>query len=147
MGYFKPLRRKLGVVTLVIACVFAGGWIRCQFLSEQLYLWVAKHSVVTVVSENLVLALSLWWWNEQDFVFPAKSIILQSDERLPWGTAYYAESLAWGFRCNSFDGGNGEVGCSIPYWSIVIPLTLLSAWLLLSKPRVRKQPCLTPEKI
>jgi len=27
---------------------------------------------------------------------------------------------------------------SIPYWSIVIPMTLLSAWLLLSKPRVAK---------
>ena len=27
---------------------------------------------------------------------------------------------------------------SIPYWSIVIPLTLLSAWLLLSRPPLRK---------
>ena len=26
---------------------------------------------------------------------------------------------------------------SIPYWSIVVPLTLLAAWLLLSKPRVK----------
>lgn len=26
------------------------------------------------------------------------------------------------------------VGCWIPYWSVVIPLTLFSAWLLLSKP-------------
>lgn len=30
-------------------------------------------------------------------------------------------------------------GVTLPYWSIVVPLTLLSAWLLLSKPRPPKQ--------
>ena len=29
---------------------------------------------------------------------------------------------------------------SIPYWSLAIPLTLLSAWLLLSKPRQPPKP-------
>jgi hypothetical protein len=42
----------------------------------------------------------------------------------------------WGFRCRYW---------IIPYWSIVIPLTLLSAWLLLSKPRKRDDP--PPPKI
>src|ERR1700677_2622214 len=28
--YFKPLRRKIGVVTLALACVFAGAWIRSR---------------------------------------------------------------------------------------------------------------------
>ena len=28
MDYLKPIRRKLGVVTLVMACVFMAGWVR-----------------------------------------------------------------------------------------------------------------------
>ena len=28
MGYFKPLRRKIGVLTLALSCVFAAGWVR-----------------------------------------------------------------------------------------------------------------------
>src|SRR4051812_37506464 len=32
--YFKPLRRKLGVVTLVTACVFAAGWVRSVFVAD-----------------------------------------------------------------------------------------------------------------
>ncbi len=32
----------------------------------------------------------------------------------------------------------------VPYWSIVIPLTLLSAWLLLSRPRVKTEASITP---
>ena len=28
--YFKPWRRKIGVATLVMACVFAAGWVNGQ---------------------------------------------------------------------------------------------------------------------
>src|SRR5262245_34240100 len=28
MSYFKPLRRKIGAMTLAMACVFAAGWVR-----------------------------------------------------------------------------------------------------------------------
>ena len=34
----------------------------------------------------------------------------------------------------------------IPYWSIVIALSLISFWLLLSKLRIAKPPVLQPEK-
>ena len=33
-SYFKPLRRKIGDVTLVLACVFAAGNIRCRYYYE-----------------------------------------------------------------------------------------------------------------
>ena len=32
--YFKPLRRKIGVCTLVIACVFAAGWVRSLYVED-----------------------------------------------------------------------------------------------------------------
>src|SRR5689334_5511517 len=30
IGYFKPLRRKIGVVTLVVACILMAGWVNRQ---------------------------------------------------------------------------------------------------------------------
>src|SRR5579862_3974266 len=35
--YFKPLRRKVGVATLVMACVFAAGWVRSMFYYDDLF--------------------------------------------------------------------------------------------------------------
>jgi hypothetical protein len=45
-----------------------------------------------------------------------------------------------GFEAGEFttqmtgDSSHGSF-CSIPYWSVTVPLTLVSLWLLLSKPR------------
>ena len=54
--------------------------------------------------------------------------------------------MAWKWRIMGFGDGEFSIfGVKIrvilfPYWSIVLPPTLLSAWLLLSKPRVAKLP-------
>ena len=49
---------------------------------------------------------------------------------------------------NVEDGGwarkSGMSGLVVPFWSIVFPLTLLSAYLLLSKPRPAKPPAQQP---
>ena len=33
-GYFKPLRRKIGAVTLGLACLLMSGWVRSQFMGD-----------------------------------------------------------------------------------------------------------------
>src|SRR6185312_4765022 len=33
-GFFKPLRRKIGVVTLGVACVLVAGWVRGFFVVD-----------------------------------------------------------------------------------------------------------------
>ena len=51
--------------------------------------------------------------------------------------------IKWRFRYFGFGIGDEVDQTGVlraPYWSIVIPLTLLSAWLLLSKPRIAKSP-------
>lgn len=80
--FFRGWRWKLGIVTLVMACVFAVGWVRS-------------------LSDPDVLI---------DGVGSTKGFVSMT----------------------SFDGDFGIV-FFIPYWSIVLPLTLLSACLLLSK--------------
>ena len=49
LGYFKPWRRKIGVVTLGLACAFAGGWVRCQTHEDHLSLPV-DHALYQVRS-------------------------------------------------------------------------------------------------
>ena len=41
--YFKPWRRKIGVLTLVMACVFMGAWVRSNSILDELLLHVAKN--------------------------------------------------------------------------------------------------------
>ena len=103
--FFHGWRRKIGVVTLLMACMFAVGWVTSlsgrlpseRGVSIEIELWESRIDVV---------------FNQIEFV--------ESDPHNLIGT--------WEFR-----------RIPIPYWSIVIPLTLLSAFLLLSKPRPRKR--------
>src|SRR5689334_11887992 len=44
--YFKPFRRKIGVITLVMACVFSAGWIRSRNTSDFLRLNVGRDQIV-----------------------------------------------------------------------------------------------------
>ena len=100
--FFRGWRRKVGVVTLVLACVFTGFW------------------VLSLISSNkLVIEFS----RTNDF---AKSIELRSEG----GMMQYVESTEL-----YFGDHDNEVLFAHTYWSIVIPLTLVSLWLLLTKPR------------
>jgi hypothetical protein len=97
--FFKGWRRKLGVVTLLMACVFMAGW--------------------------LVIPGS---WFEDETV----------------GLDFTISAGATGFSVNwqgfsSTFGLSSEFEWLIPYWSVTIPLTLISLWLLLSKPRKSNQ--------
>jgi hypothetical protein len=62
-------------------------------------------------------------------------------ERSPWSNP----EIKWRFRWFGFGNGSmddfsiGDVRLwTIPYWSLVIPLTILSAWMILSKPKTAK---------
>ena len=50
--YFKLWRRKIGVVTLVVACVFAVGWVRSQFVEDGIYFCPFNGLSVFVESAN-----------------------------------------------------------------------------------------------
>lgn len=93
--FFKGWKRKVGWITLGVACAYLTGWVASYLFPGEMRLFDA------MLSSNfgtiyLVVFLS------------------------PSG---YTEHLWY---------------CSIDYWHVVLPLTLLSAWLLLSKPRQAK---------
>ncbi len=134
-NYFKPWRRKIGVVTLVIACAFAAGWVRSDIYADNAY-----------ISDFLLMSLRgglyCFYANE---ALPIQTIYFYSDSASPLRTTDPLRHSdfrgAWNFKCFGFGYGIVDNGgfCRVPYWSIVIPLTLLSAHLLLSKPRVKSE--------
>jgi len=158
--FFCGWRRKTGVLTLVIALVFAVAWVRsigvCDilvftegFTSECLQslggkLHLIEGSDSTQINERTNLILPVW------HVMPRADADIHDSyaptDPDPYGywkvtnktlfefMGFVVRTHASGSRHESFR--NRDI--AIPYWSIVFPLTLLSGSLLLSKPRVAK---------
>jgi hypothetical protein len=95
--FFWGWKRKCGVVTLLIACVFAAGWVRSCTVDDVFHLFGLRFVSTLGAIERSTVTF---------------------------------RGIGSGFALNDV-----MVFWRVPYWSIVIPLTLLSAWLLLSNPR------------
>jgi hypothetical protein len=151
--YFKPWRRKIGMVTLAMACVFMMGWVRSFQIFD-----VFDIPGGNVYNQILSCNSSLVWqstgshfannftfdWrteHAQGFLTIAKHSELcklrnhvdQMECRFNWMGFASFDRLQTGINAKPW-----KVVWFVPYWSIVIPLTLLSAWSLLSKPRLAK---------
>jgi hypothetical protein len=103
LEFFKGWRRKFGVLTLLMACVFAAGWVRSLIVADRI---------------NFFGAQMLSWHGE---IMRCVAVLVRTQIGSQTVTSAQ-ETPIW----------------TIPYWSIVIPLTLLSAWLLLSNPKRSK---------
>jgi hypothetical protein len=146
--FFRGWRRKIGVMTLVVACVFMAGWVRScttedDFESDSIYdyqvtigggqiIWWrigAKDGVRNLQSKRTWRSRPLNWrlWPEASQTsgwdiltqYNVPGFSLKTGRRLGESTLVFGvASISW----------------------IVVPLTMLSAYLLLSNPRTRKPP-------
>lgn len=151
--YFKPLRRKIGLTTLVVACVFAVGWIRSTVTFDNLIVnyrgsiyAIGSRSGKTTWSHMTVLGLPNFELtaNRPFISRQSRAASEYNDSPVPFGHIRRNwngfEYLHWD---DMTDEPTRKTRWIIPYWSIVIPLTLLSAWLLLSprqKPEIHSHP-------
>ncbi len=130
--FFHGWRRKFGVVTLVIACALAGIWIRSRAVED-----VAAFTI----SDRLHMITSscgrLTWWACNGTGGPRHWLEWTADaieqpvprDREHWVVATY-------FVPGSDDPERNRVSYwTLRYYSIAIPITLLSAYLILWKPR------------
>jgi hypothetical protein len=148
-GFFKPLRRKIGVITLVLACVLAAMWVKSYSKKEErIFVVQGTKSSTFLVSDRTGL---FWVRLERQPPLPAAVLVDAADGFVDFVRAQAVErqiETNWYWDRFGFDWGeygkdaNFSIGritfWKIPHWPIVIPLTLLSAWLLLSKPRAGK---------
>jgi hypothetical protein len=139
--YFKPLRRKIGLVALFTACFFMAGWMRSACVTDEFSFGSGRFQTELLLSENGFLAW-LRIHETQSRSYPTF---------LDWRTFSSPGTFASSIVDDALDGPDkiwrwggfsllrvqteslrATVGI-IPYWAVVIPMTLLSAWLLLSK--------------
>lgn len=149
--FFHGWRRKAGCVTLMMACVLMCGWIR-SFVGREYALFLCDNDTTNrLVSFNGKID---WERFHQEgpkrlsrSQFSDAETILENDKKrdceLKWtflgfGRGEYRSELLDLFKSSNphlpFESLTQSVWI-IPYWSVVLPLTLLSAYLILWKPR------------
>jgi hypothetical protein len=155
--FFKGWRRKIGIVTLLMALVGMAGWVRGGLSVDFVWYPTAKfgysieslHGLVRLTrgtpvasgmpvqfgSESLSLSPHLKF---DDYGKP-----LPFDPREKLDIEWQSNWFAFSFGTAKIKGSIAKIEMFlIPYWSIVIPMTVLSAYLLLTKSRKA-----TPNKI
>ncbi|MEI8021667.1 MAG: hypothetical protein WCH39_25885 [Schlesneria sp.] len=154
LDFFKGWRRKVGALTLVIACVFAAGWLRSLHSREFIFIEFeipigGRINVYSSANQlDILLQRSTGWYldfGKADPVVTLKALngvwffdIQKIEEEIVDGVL----QVSPGYEVRIY------------FYVIVIPLTLLSAYLLLTKPRPTKRlssesqaaPSATPEK-
>lgn len=128
---FRGWRRKTGVVTLVMALAFVGGWIRSLSVTDSCQFPVRNRWHVGFVSHGG--RFSCGWAD------------LKGAMRNDWRSVDTHGPIAIRVRSLYFDFTEGKAPYSggtaaqlmISYWSMTLPLTLFSAFLLLVPSRTR----------
>jgi hypothetical protein len=122
--FFHGWRRKAGVATLGLACVVMGMWIRSRFIADSF-----AHSIAYV-----------------DYYAASKEGRF-SFAYLDTGQDGLPDGPTWVWIAAPIEPKNRgampvtfvfDTVCVVPCWAIVIPLTLLAAYLILWKPRKRE---------
>ena len=155
--FFSGWRRRVGVVTLLMALSFLGGQIRSETYSDSFSFPFGTHTRASIDSENDYLFFECSTVTAQAASYPPHwSSLLACDPNQCY-LFYRDQSVGWRFLCFAIgmneikphardDDEDEDFMVSIPrriwfisYWSITTPLTLLSAYLLLSGLRVAKR--------
>ena len=146
------MRRKIGVAALVMACVFMGCWMRSLQTCDVINVPLGKEYAMTFSQVCGSFVCRAGWmgqnpWDELDWsdrevasLPEVPNLEYLSRWPLPTGeggdVTWYFIGCGFGFgQSSSIDPYHRRSGYLVaPYWSIVLTLTLLSAYLLMSKP-------------
>ena len=139
--FFKGWRRKTGVVTLAIACMFMAAWVRSTISGDEVTYASGATScrIIALVDGHLA-------WLSFDDIRPTlvpKFPYWSAESFQKFDKFYNGKSKTWNWRFCGFAVGTAQNPGKttifvVSFCSIVIPLTLLSGYLLLAKPRPAK---------
>ncbi|WP_010583748.1 hypothetical protein [Schlesneria paludicola] len=150
--FFSEWRRKFGVLTLVMACVFTGAWVRGYTTFDRVTIAGREtYSVLHFSNCRFGNGLGVFFfhgriangnapprtgWVSHTYELTPEQVQKQVQEHAAYATSPEAKAEGFWTRngCGFLIGGtetSSEV--AIPYWAIVSVLTAFSTWLLLSK--------------
>lgn len=143
--FFSGWKRRIGVVTLAIACVLVGALIRCHSTTDLLSFRTGIRSNCLIASHQSRLMLVLtpdsevydapYSWASSFptmFNFPWVTNKLNLSRQGDWSFQDYG--LGFEFIRSPKSAKYKRLIWLIPYWPFAVALTFLSAYLLLSKP-------------
>lgn len=127
---FYGWRRKAGIVTLLMACVLMGVWVRSSLTTDSIevpifgrsHLLLVKHNAVTWIAWNRIPNSDGWNWAVSETPVSRSRVISLSEIVEPW----FSEAR---------DAGLEPCCWAIRSWLLALPPTLLSAYLILWNPR------------
>ena len=151
-GYFRGWRWKSGPVTLLVACAFMAGWARSMFTYDGVWLFSPKSRFGVVSNRGCLTwhyahsrdARGTEWrleWDshqvrhksdKEDNKLVSSLLLKDFWFNLSTGMWFYYSDLV---RTPGPPVSVKSSAVRAPYWFLVIPITLLSAYLLLSSPR------------
>ncbi len=141
--FLKGWRRKTGLVTLVLLMVFVFWWARSLFVTDVICLRERNKFLNTYLLEVITLFDSDY---VNFFASDGSSMLWirkrSRDLNEPLYSRYAASGDVLERIIPQWDTSNPVAVVYIPYPAIVCPLTLVSLWLLLSKPS-KKNPIKT----
>ncbi len=146
--FFKGWRRKTGLALLAMACVLMVGWMRSRLFQDTFTVSLRSSSQIRLVSasQHLVIAKINISMAEGEASNRERFWMSRRIDFTGWlFTSADTTPIYFGFHGHSFWIDEHLIvvfGTSVsvtklhfPYWSLVLPLTLLSAWMILIKPR------------
>jgi hypothetical protein len=143
MSDFKPLRRKWGLVTLAMLLLLIGDWFRSYRHRDGVLIRGPRRFHILALKEGIFSWIANPNAPRDDgpanppLIEPFTAVIDHVAEPMLF---FYEDMLVepkqqvFGFYFGLFDPSRTRIW-KIPYWSIALPLILLSGYLLLSKPR------------
>ncbi|MDB5345263.1 MAG: hypothetical protein JWP89_3640 [Schlesneria sp.] len=146
-AFFHGWRRKWACVTLVMAVALTGMWVRSLIVRDEIT-FPNPGSRRQLASDAGTLRLGYVTWvsrrkrEQTSFSFLISERLSDNDNNEFWTGC----DMQWRWSFAGFDFGKGVDDRMlpqqierwvIPYWSVAIPFTMLSAYLFLGKPRKR----------
>lgn len=178
-GYFKSQRRILGIVMLILACLFTGLWVKSLSIGTEIAFGrnakdvdadfkrfynvetkgAYSSDIVTQTFQQLISKDGFLTWRKitienpdwllgyptgwRDTNYDAFKMLNQHVSRwlfcgFDFGECFEGEAknvtrVGFDPKKPQSDPGLRLSYWQIPYWGIVLPMTLLSGWLLISK--------------
>lgn len=148
--FFRPFRRKLGVLVLVVACVLLTCWIRGNVVADLVRIATGNDGSFNLLLRRGGVALSFEQFPKASGPKTSSYVAITPENAEQWylleGRNPKVYVQACGVKWTKYVElvASSPVGepfliqttvLTIPYWLLVLPPTLLAAYLLLSKPR------------
>ncbi len=129
-AFFKGWRRKAGCVTLLMSLMLIVGWMRSYCVLDRVEIDIGARR------------LKITSFHQKIYCFRVDGHGLG----IQWGTKKFPRYEVGEQIARALDDtlAQSSSGCILPYWSLACPLTLLSAHLILWKPR-KQEPFSPPQ--